>query len=180
MEKRRPTSKNSASTVREHLFVSPNLSPAVRQGGVLLSWNQRLERPPCLPQGPDCAPALAEPVSPARCTSPVPNEPALGVALCRGFRPHCRRRALRRLGFLVASHLPWLGGQWELPPCPLSSPLAVFSPFSGMCTHHFHTGQDVRHRTSDSESLSRSVPLSWPPRAPFPPPPGGPPPTIVS
>lgn len=53
----------------------------------------------------------------SRChgTAPVPNEPALGVALCRGFRPHCPRWALRRLDFPAASHLSSLVGQWEAP-----------------------------------------------------------------
>lgn len=107
-------------------------------------------------------------------TGSCPNEPALGVALCGGFRPRCLCQGLPE-GLI---HISWSsgGGQWELPPCPFAFS-SVFSVFWGNA--HTHP-TSIRDRKSNHRFLALSAASSLGGRrAGFPAPPVGPPSTTV-
>lgn len=165
----------------KHLFVFPDLSFcrlwAVRQeAGALLSWNQRLREPPAPPTAPYKGPIVRRPCKgPPRIerTGSCPNEPALGVALCGGFRPRCLCQGLPEGSIHISRSSG--GGQWEPPALPFRLFLCIFCTL-GECTH-----TPLLHRTENQTAcFSSSLHLpAWGVGRRVPSPPVGPASTIV-
>ena len=154
---------------------------AVRQGGSLLSWNQRLRSTcPHPPQGPDCDPALNEPVSPSTAARLLSLMSLLWEwPFVVGSGHSARARGSQKAPFPrcfpspAAAGVGVGGGNGRLLPCP--SPFSVLPVFSGVCTRHVPTGQELNSEflplpvpclLAGEGSLSESL---APPRGPPPP-----------
>lgn len=124
IEKSRPISRNRTFTVRGFISLSPQICLPCQlprcKARRRLALVQEPEAPPStllpspLPQGLDCVrgPECTR-LSPCAAPAGLPNESALGVALCGRFRPHCPGQGSisQPLGCLIPLRSRWDNGK---------------------------------------------------------------------